>query len=143
MSALFEWNNSNGPCGRAGWGASGISVIMKEARCLCGVAYCTHHTALTPARAVCEAPFEFDWTCLTPLLSWPALGWSWSALVLFFMDVLVKYKTPGFPNIWILDPAEISAAEISAAARRRKAAARRGEYAGLNKIIPEDTKNKT
>ena len=50
----------------------------------------------------------------------------------------LKYETPEFPNIGILNTAA-----ISAAARRRKAATRRGEYAGLNKTIPEDTSRRS
>ena len=37
----------------------------------------------------------------------------------------------------------LNTAAISAAARRRKAATRRGEYAGLNKTIPEDTSRRS
>ena len=54
------------------------------------------------------------------------------------LNLKLKYETPEFPNIGRPNPAA-----ISAAARRRKAAARRGEYAGLNKIIPEDTSRRS
>ena len=54
------------------------------------------------------------------------------------LNLKLKYETPEFPNIGRPNPAA-----ISAAARQRKAAARRGKHAGLNKIIPEDTSRRS